>query len=356
MQEIKLDLSENSYNIYVGRNLLNDIPKMIHSSFQYKKVFIITDDNVSKLYLKSVKNGLNDLDILCYEHIIPAGESSKSMEELSNIYDALIEHRVTRKDLIIALGGGVVGDLAGFAAATYLRGIDFIQVPTTLLSQVDSSVGGKVAINVKQGKNLVGNFYHPKAVYVDVDVLRTLDDKEMISGMAEVIKYAFIKDRALFDLLKIRRLNNLEDKLTEIVSTCIQIKADIVERDEKESFERMLLNFGHTVGHAIEKKYDYKKYTHGEAVGMGIRCMINSEYRAGIIDDEVREESIKLLDTYGLEMNEVFDMDELVEYMKLDKKSLSNSIQVILIKKIGESYIKEVSYNWLSEFLKEGLC
>lgn len=356
MQKVRVDLDYKYYNIYIDDNLFNQIPDMIRESFSYKKVLIITDDNVSTLYLNELKKNLEGNDFQCHVFVLPAGESSKSMNQLSLIYDTLIEKHFTRKDLIIALGGGVVGDISGYAAATYLRGIDYIQIPTTLLSQVDSSVGGKVAVNVEQGKNLIGSFYHPKAVYIDVSVLRTLPKRELISGMAEVIKYAFIKDEELFNELMTYDLNTIENHFTSIITQCIKIKSIIVQQDEKEAYERMLLNFGHTVGHAIERQYRYEKYNHGEAVGIGIRTILLAEYAAGMIDEDTKRKGLILLDKYHLYMNEALELSILIDFMKLDKKSLDSSIQVILLKMTGKAYIKTVSYEWLYKFLQEGLC
>jgi len=351
-----LDLNENSYDIFIDSGYFDNIPSMINDSFSYHKVTIITDDHVSELYLERIKKEFLKLNVICSDYIIPHGETSKSIEMLTNIYGHLIEHKMTRTDAIIALGGGVVGDLAGFAAATYLRGIDFIQIPTTLLSQVDSSVGGKVAVNLPQGKNLVGNFYHPNAVYIDTDVLNTLDRREFISGMAEVIKYASIKDKSLFDILISHNLDDVSSVIEEIIVKCVQTKADIVMKDEKESYERMLLNYGHTVGHAIEKYYDYQKYNHGEAVGQGMIYMLNASLKADLIDKSSYDSLVELLDVYGLLFKETYPIDTLMTYMKNDKKGVEDKINIVLLKTIGESYIEKVTYDYLERFLMEGLC
>lgn len=356
MQKIKLDLKENSYDVFIDSGYFNDIPTMINDSFSYHKVTIITDDHVSELYLEQIKKEFSKLNVICSEYIIPHGETSKSIEMLTNIYSHLIEHNMTRTDAIIALGGGVVGDLAGFAAATYLRGIDFIQIPTTLLSQVDSSVGGKVAVNLPQGKNLVGNFYHPSAVYIDTEVLNTLEKREFISGMAEVIKYASIKDKSLFDILISHDLDSIYSVIEEIIVKCVQTKADIVMKDEKESYERMLLNYGHTVGHAIEKYYDYQKYNHGEAVGQGMLYMLKASLKAALIDKHTYDSLVELLGVYGLLFEETYPLDILMTYIKNDKKSVKDKINIVLIKTIGESYIEKVTYDYLEKFLMEGLC
>ena len=355
MHTIKLELSDKYYEIEIGTGFFLEIPKKILSKFTYKKVIVITDDNVSELYLESLVNSFEQEGVSCKAFIVPAGEQSKSISQLEKIYSFLIESNISRKDLIITLGGGVVGDLGGFAAATYLRGVDFIQIPTTLLSQVDSSVGGKVAVNLPEGKNLIGNFYHPKAVYIDIDVLKTLPSREVKSGMAEVIKYAFIKDKTLFDLLVGCTLDTVYTKYIEIVKTCIEIKADVVQKDEKESYERMLLNFGHTVGHGIEKYFDYNKYTHGEAIGHGMYVIIEGLFKKKMLAKEVRDQSMVLLNTYDMVLDETLDLEKLITYIKKDKKSTDKNINVILIEAIGSSYIKEVSYDWLKEMM-EAIC
>jgi len=355
MQSLTLNLQKSSYQITIGKNYFSQIPKLIDQTFSYKKITIITDDNVGKLYLNPLIEAFNTFDYQIGVMTIPHGEASKSMGQLEEIYSFLIEEKMTRKDLIIALGGGVVGDIAGYAAATYLRGVDFIQIPTTLLSQVDSSVGGKVAVNLPQGKNLVGAFYHPKAVYIDTAVLDTLPHREIKSGMAEVIKYAFIKDKKLFDHLSKLNYSTLKDDYGSIIRTCIVIKAQVVEEDEKENHYRMLLNFGHTIGHGIEKKYNYKTYNHGEAVGHGMYMMLQGLYKKNMITETIYKKSLELLNQYELVLDLDLDTDELIEYIKNDKKTVSDKINVILIKDIGESYIETVSFSWLKEIM-EGIC
>lgn len=356
MQKINLDLGDNSYSIFIDYNFLDEIPIMINTMFSYKRVTIITDENVNRLYLKRVKTAFIRIGIACHTFSVLPGEASKSLEVLSKVYDALIDNQMTRSDAVIALGGGVIGDLAGYAAATYLRGIDFIQIPTTLLSQVDSSVGGKVAVNLPQGKNLVGNFYQPKAVFIDTKVLETLDEREVISGMAEVIKYGCIRDKALFELLEGHDLKTIFTIMNDIIMKCVQTKADIVEIDEKESGERMLLNFGHTVGHAIEKYYDYKKYNHGEAVGQGISYIINASIKENILNKDTHTRITNVLKQYGLFYEEVYPMDVLLEHMKKDKKSIGDEINIILVDDIGSAFIKRVTFDYLNRFLMEGIC
>jgi len=356
MQKIKLDLNRNSYNIFIGKEYLKNVPSMINEEFNYHKVVLVTDSNVSELYLDVLINGFNELKVVNASYIVEPGEKSKSISTLEMLYQFFIENHLTRSDLVIALGGGVIGDLVGFAAATFLRGIDFIQIPTTLLSQVDSSVGGKVAVNLPQGKNLVGNFYQPKAVYIDVDVLSTLNRREFISGMAEVIKYAFIEDRKLFDELMLYDVDSIKEMLVSIIKRCVEIKAKVVERDEKESHERMLLNFGHTIGHAIEKITNYSELNHGEAVGMGMVYILKAMISSNMLTAIEYELSMRLLSKYELDHFVLYDIEQIMEAVKLDKKSDKDSLNIIILEEIGEAVIKSVDFDWFKKFILEGLC
>ena len=269
--KLTVDLSHSSYDIIIQKGLLNYLSKEISEVFKGKKIFILTDKNVDKFYGDRVFKELSDFGYDTNKLVLEAGEETKSFFTLPKIYDELLNFKLTRSDLIITLGGGVIGDLGGFVASTYLRGISFIQVPTTLLAQVDSSVGGKVGIDLDRGKNLVGSFYHPKKVIIDPEVLKSLSDRVFNDGMAEVIKYGCIKDKDFFDkLMKYKDKEEVMNNIEYIIHNCCKIKKEVVEKDEKDTGERMLLNFGHTIGHAIEKYYKYNKYTHGEAVAIGM--------------------------------------------------------------------------------------
>lgn len=355
MQKLLVDLKEKKYDIYIDSGLLKNIPKYINETFHYKKHFIITDDNVDKLYLKELIKSFKELELDVVTHIIPAGEKSKSLAELEKIYDKLAEDKFTRSDVIIGFGGGVVGDLSGFAAATYLRGVDFIQIPTTLLSQVDSSVGGKVAVNLRHGKNLVGNFYQPKAVYIDIDVLNTLSEREFKSGLAEVIKYACIEDANLFNkLLNYKNLDELKSEIISIIMTCLKIKVKFVIEDERDLNLRMHLNFGHTIGHGIERYFDYTKYSHGEGVSIGMSYMLLGASKLGIVDSNIVVEVNELLKKYEMPIScDVEDISKLVSYIKNDKKSKGDYISVILLDMVGKSSIYKLDVNKLEELLME---
>ena len=269
MKELKVNIPQKEYYIYIGRDTLIKAKEIISKHLKGNKVAIITDTNVEKLYAEKLVDILRGFDTKVIT--VEAGEKSKSLETLQYVYGELLDFGITRADIIIALGGGVVGDLTGFASATLLRGIGFIQIPTTLLAQVDSSVGGKTAVNLPQGKNLVGSFCQPKAVIIDTETLKTLPDNVLSDGMAEVIKYGAICDNDLFyKLEKITSKEELFENIEDIVYTCCNIKREIVEEDEFDTGKRMMLNFGHTFGHAIEKINNFSGVTHGMAVAAGM--------------------------------------------------------------------------------------
>ena len=268
--EMTVALEDNSYPIYIEKGILAQSDKYIKKIYQGNKIMIISDDQVYGYYGELLTNVLKKEFIV--EHVIvPHGEQSKRFDILPSLYKALLNFKLTRTDLIIAFGGGVIGDLAGFVAATYLRGVKLVQIPTSLLAQVDSSVGGKVAVDLPEGKNLVGAFYHPKMVLIDPETLKTLPKRFINDGMGEVIKYGCIKDKELFDKINsYHGFDELYQDIDEIIYRCVDIKRDVVERDQFDFGDRLLLNFGHTLGHAIEQYYQYQKYSHGEAVAIGM--------------------------------------------------------------------------------------
>ena len=249
--ELRLNAKNHDYSIFIQENILKDAGKHANK-LTGDKVFVVTDSNVFPLYFDAVKSALEQENLTVSHYVIPAGEASKSLEMLGVLYEECVKNRITRTDLILALGGGVVGDLTGFLAATYLRGVNLMQIPTTFLAQIDSSVGGKTAIDLPSGKNLAGAFYQPKTVLIDPTVLSTLSETLFADGMAEAIKYACIRDKEMLTLLK-----NPKENLLEIITRCVKIKRDVVEHDEFDTGERMILNFGHTVGHTIEKMGNY---------------------------------------------------------------------------------------------------
>lgn len=349
--ELKVNLEENSYPIIIEKGSIKNITKHLKDKFKGKKIAIISDNNVYGIYGDLIKEELEAEGYTAKAIVIQAGEKSKSFSTLPAVYNELLEFKLTRTDIILALGGGVVGDLAGFVASTYLRGVPFIQIPTTLLAQVDSSVGGKVGVDLEKGKNLVGSFYHPKLVIIDPEVLNTLSERIFKDGLAEVIKYGCIKDKNLFDKLKAYKDEKaLIEDIEEIIYTCCDIKRKVVEEDEKDTGERMLLNFGHTLGHAIEQYYKYERYTHGEGVAIGMYQIMKSAYSKGLVPESVVEEIKDILIKYDLPYSlDGESIDELINVIKLDKKNINNSLSLILLKEIGESYIHLSNENFFSD-------
>lgn len=337
--ELHVNLGRDSYDILIERGLINRAAKEIRTFFQGKRIAVISDDRVFGYYGKTLLDGLKEY-WECATVILPHGEASKSIDCLPKVYRELLDAGISRSDLIVALGGGVVGDLAGFVAATYLRGIPFVQIPTSLLAQVDSSVGGKVAVDLKEGKNLVGAFYQPEKVLIDPDVLKTLPERYIHDGMGEVIKYGCIKDAALFDILEqAENFEGLEKNLSEVIYRCVDIKRKVVEEDQFDTGERMLLNFGHTLAHAIEQKFAYERESHGEAVAIGMYQITRISEENGFTTRGSADKIRKILESYGLPISCGVMLGELKEAMKRDKKNLKDSLCLILIREIGNSEI-----------------
>ncbi len=322
MIKLKLTIksSRREYDIYIKDHLLDNIENYLDVSKNY---IIISDDNVSKLFVNKLSNKLSNNYLIDF----PEGESSKSFFQYERIANILLKKEVKKDSIIIALGGGVTGDLAGFLASTILRGIEYIQIPTTLLSQIDSSIGGKVGINTESAKNCIGSIYPPSLVLIDPKVLDTLPEKHFNNGVAEMIKYGMIKSKSLFEDLK-----NLDIKsnIGYYIYQSLLIKQELVEKDEFDERDRRLLNFGHTFGHAYEAFYKYEKYLHGEAVGLGMLFMV---------DKEIESELKVVLSKYNLPSEDTVTKEELLQYVKLDKKAKNNGIYVVMVDKIGEAYI-----------------
>lgn len=307
-----------------------------------KKICIVSDSNVSKLYAKEIQKQIDPVSKYVTLFVFEAGEHNKTLATVQNLYEHLIQEQFDRKDLLIALGGGVVGDLTGFAAATFLRGISFIQVPTTLLSQVDSSVGGKTGVDFQKYKNMVGAFYQPLFVYMNLSVLKTLPEREFHSGMGEVLKHGLIKDEEFYVWLidHLYEINELEIPVLEemIVKSC-KIKRAVVERDATEQGERALLNFGHTIGHSIEK-YKNFSYLHGECVALGMVAAAHISWKRGHLTDEEFFEIRDIFVGFELPISLTdIDVKEIVAATKLDKKMESGKIKFILLKQIGKAFI-----------------
>ncbi|WP_077326683.1 3-dehydroquinate synthase [Virgibacillus siamensis] len=340
MKVTRVKSDSGTYDVYVGEQLRYKIESLLPKS--YSSVMIITDDLVARHYLEDVRNSIIQYDRV-YTSIINHGESSKSIDTFYRLHSDAIDYGLDRKSLIIALGGGVVGDLAGFVAATYMRGIDFVQMPTTILAH-DSSVGGKVAINHQKGKNLIGNFFSPAAVVYDVDTIHSLSAQEFRSGYAEIVKEALIADRHFFDELMqtgLSRLTNAE--IASHINKGIAIKAEVVESDEKEAGIRKHLNFGHTFGHALEALQGYSGIAHGEAVAIGMLFALQvSEAVFSVQLPFDKLYSWLETNSYPLQLPEM-DLQHIINTMKLDKKTEGTTIQMVLLKSIAHPVTVEVS-------------
>jgi len=333
------------YNIYLNSSIVAELHNYISTKFRNRKAVIITDTTVNQLYGATIKelvcNSGAECNIVCIER----GEGSKSLRVLEYVYSELCRLNITRSDLIIALGGGVVGDLTGLAAATFMRGISFISIPTTLLSQVDSCIGGKVAINLPHGKNLIGCFYHPSAVFICTSFLDTLEDRFFSDGLAEVIKYGCIKESPIIDILnKAANRHELMSYIKDIITASLKIKKEIVELDEFDTNIRMLLNFGHTIGHTIEKLYNYTTYTHGEAIGIGMAWITEKSEETGDTSPGTANTIKKLLERFSIPSTISKDIrKDILESIKLDKKSSGENINIVLLKRIGHAFIKNIA-------------
>ena len=342
MRVVKVPLGRRSYSILIGEGLLQRLGAECRKLDLNRRCAIITDRNVARHYAKAAQKSLVTAGCDCFLITVPAGETAKRLLTVQWCYDQLARHRLERKSTIVALGGGVVGDLAGFVAATYLRGIALVQVPTTLLAQVDSSVGGKVGVNLKAGKNLVGAFYQPRLVLCDLSTLDTLPAREFNAGLAEVIKYGIIYDAPLFHQLErdfAQLLKRDPDTIGAVVARCCEIKAEIVGKDETESSLRQILNFGHTIGHAIENSIGYGKYLHGEAIAIGqVAAAKISGKLLGLPDNDVQRIQ-QLFDRAGLPTKINLNpgqMKKLFAAMRLDKKVSGGKAKFVLAKRIGE--------------------
>lgn len=344
MQTVHVALKDRSYNIHIENGLLNKSGELIARLPVRKNITIITNSTIAPLYLDRLKTKLINAGFNVHEIILPDGENHKNLNTISNIYNELIKMDLDRNSSILALGGGVVGDMAGFAAATFFRGVPYIQIPTTLLSQVDSSVGGKTGVNLTGGKNLVGAFYQPKIVIIDPEVLKTLEVNELRAGIAEVIKYGVILDSKFFQYLesnidKAFKLDYMT--ITHIIKTCCSIKANITSQDEKEKGIRSYLNFGHTIGHAVEALTHYNKFIHGEAVSIGMAAVSKISEYWQFTDRSNTDRLLTLLKRSGLPTElPAFTLNDYIVTMLKDKKRAEAGINMVLMKQIGEVFLK----------------
>lgn len=332
--KLTVKTSMGDYNIVIERGSINSLSEYCNTD---KKALIVTDSGVPFEYAEAVSKQFENNII----KVIPQGEKSKSFETYKELLEVLNENAFTRADCIVAVGGGVVGDLSGFTAATYMRGIDFYNIPTTLLSQVDSSIGGKTAIDFGGYKNTVGAFYQPKAVIIDPDVLKTLSKRQFNNGLAESIKMAATSDKALFEMLE---NNNAEDIIDTVIERSLKIKKAVVEEDEKELGLRKVLNFGHTAGHAIETAAGLSDYLHGECVSMGMLAFSSHS---------VREKLINVLTKYNLPVKFDFPADEILSALRHDKKAKGDGVNVVFVNEIGSFEFKYLTFNELEKTVKE---
>ena len=343
MKTLTVDLADRSYPIFIGESLISN-PELFTPYINGKQVMIVSNTTVAPLYLDQLKSSLSQYDV--DEVILPDGEEYKNLDTLNLIFDALLSKRHNRTTTLIALGGGVIGDMTGFAASCYQRGVDFIQVPTTLLSQVDSSVGGKTAVNHPMGKNMIGAFYQPKAVIADISVLKTLPQRELSAGIAEVVKYGLICNTSFYSWLNVN-METLAAYDVDALATAVELscldKAAVVAQDEREGGIRAILNLGHTFGHAIETNQGYGVWLHGEAVAAGTVMALDMSQRLGWISAQERDRGIRLFQRAGLPVIPPTDMTEadFLEHMAIDKKVIDGRLRLVLLRHIGEAVVTD---------------
>lgn len=335
--KLHMDLGKNSYDIILERGCIHKLTEYIKVD---RNVIIISDDGVPSEHIQAVRKQLPH----CFVHIVKQGEGAKSLEVFKELCEALLEHQFSRSDLIIALGGGVVGDLSGYVAASYMRGIDFIQIPTTTLSQIDSSIGGKVAINLHNVKNIIGAFYQPKIVFIDPNTLDTLPRRHYINGLVEALKAGLIYDPSLFSLFE---TGDIDQDIEVIIAKALQVKKAVVEQDEKEHGLRKILNFGHTIGHAIETSYHLKDFYHGECVALGMLYFIS---------DEALKERVKVIyQKLGLVDHVPANIEVWLQIMRNDKKANHDEVDTIWVHEAGKAKIKTMKFSELKELMEKSV-
>lgn len=346
MKTLKVNVG-NGYDIIIEKGIMSSCGKYITAVTKAKKVCLISDTNVYPIYGETVKSQLIENGFEVFDYVFEAGEASKTTTTVIKMVEFMAQNELTRGDLVVALGGGVTGDMAGFAASIYLRGIDFVQIPTSLLAQVDSSVGGKTAVDLPQGKNLCGAFHQPILVLIDPDTLDTLTPHFFADGMAEAIKTGCIKSASLFE--KIEKENGKEI-IEDIIFECVSIKAGVVERDEKEHGERALLNFGHTPGHAIEKLHNFTAISHGEAVGIGMVMIAKAGEENGITPNGSAKRIADTLIKYNLMIEDVNSIEDIISAMNADKKRTADSINFTLLHSIGDAFSQKIKNEEIPSF------
>ncbi len=343
--------ASREYDIFIRDGIINSSGKLSAGLVKGRTAVLVSDDNVFPLYAKAVRKSYENAGFRVLEFTVPHGEKSKCMAQYIRLLDFLLESRVTRHDLLVALGGGVVGDLTGFAAATFQRGMGLVQIPTTLLAMVDSSVGGKTAVNLEYGKNQVGSFYQPYAVFCDPETLSTLPEEEFACGCAEVIKYAVLGSREFFDELKSR---SVRDMLEKVISRCVSMKRDIVSQDEFDTGKRMLLNLGHTIGHAVEACSNFT-VLHGQAVAVGMAVMSRAACVKGMLSAFDMSSIISLLEQYGLPTRTDFGAEDLYRAALSDKKASDDELTIVVPREIGRCTLEKIKKEDLRSWLTAGV-
>ena len=355
MKELTIKTKSAEYGVTVSPGLLNEVPQRLAEAFPKSRFAVITDETVNGIYGERLAAAMAKQDLVFDVFTVPPGESSKCIAVFAKLLSSLAQNKYNRADVIIAFGGGVVGDLAGYVAASYLRGIRYVQIPTTLLAQIDSSVGGKTGINLPEGKNLVGAFYQPSAVFEDTRLLQTLSDADFADGMAELIKYALIRDAQMFSQLEnSAALSAQSDMLEDLIVRCISIKRDIVAADERDTGERMLLNFGHTVGHGIERICALRKQpmTHGTAVAMGMAALTAASERKGLTQAGTTARIAAVLKKAGLPYGiSGFNNQDILEGILVDKKNVADTLHLVLISAPGQSFLHRIPRGDMADYL-----
>lgn len=336
-----------SYDILIGHGIIERAGGLIRPLTKAIRAAVVSDTNVAPIYAQGVISSLEKSGFDTSLFVFEAGEASKRLSTVEKIYSHLFDNNLTRTDIIVALGGGVTGDMAGFAAATYLRGIDFVQIPTSLLAQVDSSVGGKTAVDLPTGKNLVGAFWQPRLVIIDPDTLTTLPEKFFRDGLGEVVKYGCIRSLPLFERLE---RENARDIIDDVISECVSIKRDVVEHDERDTGERAILNFGHTLGHALEKLHGYEGLTHGEAVAAGAAILTRISESHGITEPGTAQRLEALLEKYGLTTGSELPLADIISATRGDKKSTGRGINFVFLDRLGSCFIRKIESADMPEF------
>lgn len=343
MYHLSLQGAISKSDIYIGDGIFSHTAKHVAEKFKPTRIHVVTDSHVAPLYLRQL---CAEFPLNITTSVIPAGEESKTLDTVARLYADFSEAELTRSDLVIALGGGVVGDITGFAAATYLRGIHICQIPTTLLAQVDSSVGGKTAVDLPQGKNLVGAFYQPELVMIDTDILKTLPEPIFHDGMAEVIKYGFISNPEIIDLIS---APDFKQNMERIVYECVQIKRDVVQEDERDTGLRMTLNFGHTIGHAAEKVGHFTELSHGQAVAIGMVQAAKLAVKLG--ETDLVQQITSICQAHGLPTELPYPIEEIYTTMLHDKKRTADSINFILVHPMGKANIHRIPLEQLHDLV-----